>query len=149
MSIMSPSLQPVSRDFLCSAISLEKTSTHPPRYLVEHKERTFLLERYGKCEYQHCKAACCRMLCLNIEWNDYLAGFAEMGIRTPLIHRTCKHLAHDWTCLRWHSPHFPGACGNFPVPGDAVYLEVMDVCSFHFLLLREVKLNGPMDRLTE
>ena len=139
----------VTRNFLKSATALEKISCSPPQYFVEIEERTFLLERHGTCEYERCKAICCRMLCLDIQWNEYLAGFAEMGICTPLIHRACRYLAQDWTCLRWSSQRFPRACANFPVPGDAMYLEVMDVCSFFFVLLREVRLDGPIDRLTE
>ncbi len=149
LSSMRPSKKRVSRNFLRSATPLEKTSSSPLQYLVEREERTFLLERHGTCEYERCKAVCCRMLCLNLQWNEYLAGFAEMGIRAPLIYRTCRYLALDWTCLRWSSQHFPRACANFPVPGDAMYLEVMDVCSFFFVFLREVKIDGPMDRLTE
>ena len=149
MCSMSPSLKRVSRNFLKSATTFEKTSSSPAQYLVEREERTFLLERHGTCEYERCKAICCRMLCLNLQWNEYLAGFAEMGIHAPLIYRTCRHLAQDWTCLRWNSQHFPHACANFPVPGDAMYLEVMDVCSFFFVFLREVKLDNPMDHLTE
>ena len=149
MCSMSPSLKRVSRNFLKSATTFEKTSSSPDQYLVEREERTFLLERHGTCEYERCKAICCRMLCLNLQWNEYLAGFAEMGIHAPLIYRTCRHLAQDWTCLRWNSQHFPHACANFPVPGDAMYLEVMDVCSFFFVFLREVKLDNPMDHLTE
>jgi len=94
---MSPSKKRVSRNFLRSATPLEKTSSAPLQYLVEREERTFLLERHGTCEYERCKAICCRMLCLNLQWNEYLAGFAEMGIRAPLIYRTCRYLALDWT----------------------------------------------------
>ena len=149
LSTMSPSINRVSRNFLRSTSPLEKTSASPPQYLVERENRIYLLERYGTCEYKRCKSICCRMLCLNLQWNDYLAGFAEMGIGAPLIYRACRHLAQDWTCLRWNTQHFPSACANFPVPGDVMYLEVMDVCSFFFVFLREVKLAGPMDHLTE
>lgn len=145
---MSPSRR-VSRKFLGSATPLEKTSFSPTQYLVEREERVFLLERRGTCKYERCQAKCCRMLCLNLQWNDYLAGFAEKGIRSPVISRTCRYLAADWKCLRWNAQHFPRACANFPVPGDAMYLEVMKACSFFFVLLREVKMDGPMDRQTE
>ena len=146
---MSLSIKRVSMEFLRSATPLENTSSSPPQYLVEREERTFILERQGTCEYRKCKAICCRMLCLNLPWNEYLAGFAEKGIKAPLIYRTCRYLAKDWTCLRWNSQNFPSACANFPVPGDTMYLEVMDSCSFFFVYLREMTVDDPMDRLAE
>ena len=138
----------VSLEFLRSVKALEKISSSPPQYLVERQGRTLLLERRGTCDYERCRALCCRMLCLDLEWNDYLAGFAEKGVYGSFIYKTCRYLSDDFTCKRWNTSDFPRACYNFPVPGDPMYLEVMDTCSFFFLVLREVKINDHMDRQT-
>jgi len=138
----------LTRGFLQEVTTLERTSIDPPRYLVDHRGRNFLLERKGACDFKACEANCCRMICLNLEWNDYLAGFAEKGTGAPLIYRTCRYLSPDFTCRRWGKGRLPRPCDNFPVPGDPMYLEVINVCSFSFVIVQE-KMRDPMDRQTE
>lgn len=140
----------LSLNFLKSISPLERLPTSPPRYLVEHRDRILILERRGTCDYDKCEASCCRMLCVNLDWNEYLAGFAEQGMNAQIIHRSCRYLLEDdWTCRRWDRRDFPRACINFPVPGDPLYLEVMEVCSFFFVFLQEIKIDGPMERQTD
>ena len=129
----------LSKNYLKSVTPLERIATSPPQYLVEREGRTFVLERHGMCDYESCQAICCRMICFNLEWNEYLAGFAEKGTWIPYIYKTCRYLAENSMCLRWNEWHFPRRCDNFPVPGDPLYLEVMDLCSFWFVCLREIK----------
>lgn len=139
----------LSKEFLKSVTPLERISSTPPQYLVEQEGRTFILERRGQCEYERCQAICCRMICLNFEWNEYLAGFAEKGAFVPFIYRTCRYLEGNFKCRRWNEFHFPRPCDNFPVPGDPMYLEVMETCAFSFVYIGEIKEDGPLDRWLE
>lgn len=139
----------LSLSFLKSISPLERLPASQPRFLVELQGRTLILERRGSCDYKKCQANCCRMLCVNLDWNEYLAGFAEQGKVAPIIHRNCRYLENDWTCRRWGRWDFPQACSNFPVPGDPLYLEVMGACSFFFVLLKEIEIDDPMERQTD
>jgi hypothetical protein len=135
--------QLLDRPFLKEATLLEKLESN--RYLIQWRDRDLIVVRHGRCEYRECRAMCCSMLCLKGPWTPYLSGFADQGIVSPVVPIPCRFLRQDLTCLRWKRPDFPENCGNFPVPGDPMYLEVMESCTFSFFLVRE---NIDIDALT-
>jgi hypothetical protein len=106
------------------------------QYLVRWRDQEMIVAKRGRCEYLRCKAMCCSMLCLRGPWTSYLSGFAVRGLASPLVRIPCRFLDHDLTCRRWDSTDFPENCRNFPVPGDPMYLEVMERCAFFFELVR-------------
>jgi hypothetical protein len=135
--------QLLDRHFLEEVTLLEMLEAN--RYLVHWRDRDLIVARHGRCEYRECKAMCCSMLCLKGPRTAYLSGFADQGIVSPVVPIHCRFLRQDLTCHRWDRPDFPENCGNFPVPGDPMYLEVMESCTFSFVLVRE---NVALDALT-
>ena len=133
----------LSRSFLQETTLLEGLEDN--RFLIRWREQELIVVREGRCEYLRCNALCCSMLCLRGPWTPYLAGFAIKGRASPLVRIPCRFLQEDLTCRRWKENEFPENCRNFPVPGDPMYLEVMEQCSFSFFLIRR---NAGLDALT-
>jgi hypothetical protein len=125
----------IDRSFM-AGISLLETMLDGT-YLVRWQEREFIVLRRGNCDYFPCKASCCSILCLRGPWTPYISGFAEQGLASPVVRIACRNLLQDWTCSRWNGAEYPENCQHFPTPGDPMYLEVMDRCSFHFEIVRE------------
>ncbi|MFW6357372.1 MAG: hypothetical protein ACOC0K_01425 [bacterium] len=136
----------LSREFLSEVRTLEET-IQVDEYVIEHHETRYLVQRKGFCDFLRCEAACCQMLCLKCKWNAYLEGFAVKGKHSPLIANPCKYLERDLSCSRWSGPDYPSICKSFPVPGDAMYLEVMDRCTFYFQMIRIIR-EERLDQLT-
>jgi hypothetical protein len=125
----------LGRDFIAGVALLE--SLQDGTYLVRWGERELIVLRRGNCDYAPCNASCCSILCLRSPWTPYISGFAEKGLASPVVRIACRHLLHDMTCSRWNQAEYPENCKHFPTPGDPMYLEVMDRCSFHFEIVRE------------
>lgn len=133
----------LGREFLLDVRVVEQACHDPVLFVVERKGKRYTLCRKGSCDFRACNAVCCRMLVLEGAFTPYLEGFAKKGRHAPIIPRTCRYLAEDCSCRRWNAPDFPTRCANFPVPGDALYLEVMDSCAFSFELAQDL---GPLER---
>jgi hypothetical protein len=129
----------LGRSFLWDVKLLEKIDTD--RFLVEKGKKMFVLGKQGCCRPEYCQAACCQVFCLKDGFSAYLEGFTKKGLAGPLIPMRCKYLSEDLWCARWEQSDFPTACREFPVPGDRMYLEVMDFCSFTFHLLEKVPMT--------
>ena len=129
---------PLGRAFMWGVSLLEVFSEEESTYLVEQGGNEHLIRRMGECRPERCRSACCRMLCLSGMFSSYLEGFAEMGETAPVVRMHCKFLDADYLCLRWARHDFPKACSDFPSPGDKMYLEVMDTCSFFFEMVENV-----------
>jgi hypothetical protein len=126
--------QVLDREFLEETKLLEGLGEDS--FLVRWRDQELIVARVGRCEYLSCKAMCCSMLCLKGPWTSYIAGFADQGRASPLVRIPCRFLQADLTCLRWNLSDFPENCRSFPAPGDPMYLEVMEQCSFAFELVR-------------
>ncbi len=129
----------LGRSFLWDVKLLDKLDTD--RFLIEKDQEMYVIDKQGCCRPEYCQAACCQVFCLKSGFSDYLAGFTEKGIAGPLIPMRCKYLTEDLRCARWERTDFPTACREFPVPGDRMYLEVMDFCSFTFHLVEKVPMT--------
>ncbi|MFW6324823.1 MAG: hypothetical protein ACOC0U_07145 [Desulfovibrionales bacterium] len=134
--------------FMKNAKICERFSWEEQLFLVEHQGREYLVRRRGECFPSSCGAACCSFFCLKGPWTRYLAGFAYQGRAAMYIRQKCRFLGGDYLCKRWRKPDYPENCLSFPVPGDLMYAEVMDRCSYWFTLERRIKREDRPDRLT-
>jgi len=108
-------------------------------YLFKHKNKLHYVKRVGKCEPKKCKSACCKFI--NLQYpSTYLEQFGTKSCKGTRINVKCSQLSNN-KCALWNSKKFPGACKQFPHPTDNVYIEVMDVCTFKFEILREWELK--------
>ncbi|MBG0776921.1 MAG: hypothetical protein H0S85_10880 [Desulfovibrionaceae bacterium] len=127
---------PADRDFLRDAEMLELMADD--LFLVRRADREYVLRRTGACDTERCRAACCAMICLHGDYSEYLEGFADRGAGSPVVRVRCRFLDAADRCSRWRAPNYPLACLLFPIPGDHLYLEVMDVCAFRFIVEADV-----------
>jgi len=96
----------------------------------------WIVARKGKCDGKACKAACCKFFCIDSK-NQYYAGFGsktKLGVKVDV---KCSYLCRN-KCSRW-GRHLPEACRQFPHPTDSTYHEVVEVCTFWFDKLYELK----------
>lgn len=130
--------QLLDRAFLASLQQLERLTGPdwgPDEFVARRGKRQYWLRRVGTCRPQECDSACCAMFCLRDEMSDYLAGFADQGLRGPIIPLRCRFLQADGDCRRHGAPDYPQTCQDFPTPTDPMYLEVMERCGFGFTLV--------------
>ena len=95
------------------------------------------LVRTGKCQPNKCGSACCKfhMIKKTDNTDDYIDGFYDSKNEhgDHLLVRNCKHLdVKNNKCKVWGTDKMPEVCKQFPVPTDAVYKHVFDVCTFKF-----------------
>ncbi len=123
-------------------------------FVIELKDKFIIVKRVGKCNWKKCKNACCK-ICSAGYIKDYSKGFfdGKDDFGKYIIRKSCNNLMKDGTCKLWKkritnydsslNKGFPLACKNFPMPGDSIYWNVINVCSFKFQIIYESqKLNS-------
>lgn len=114
-----------------------------PQYILEIKEKKYLVRRTGECDYKKCKNACCKIISIHVSGkysdgepiNRYIKNFATKIIGDhAIIEKKCSQLNKNGLCNVWKKKKFPGPCDEFPHPNDGVYIAVEPVCSFKFVV---------------
>lgn len=110
-------------------------------YMLEFKDKYIVVRRTGKCDYKKCGSACCRFICM--QGHAYWDGFGKKNeFGSIIINVKCKNLKKDGSCSLFKTKKFPGACKQFPHPGDRLYQHIAEKCSFKFEVLYRINKIG-------
>jgi hypothetical protein len=115
-----------------------------------HKERRLspglFIKRIGECHPDICGSACCKfwlsMSNEELETYNYHSSFADKIDKhgNLIFDKTCKHLdVKENKCKLWGSNKFPEVCRQFPTVNDYVYRNVMDKCTFQFVIAEDTE----------
>lgn len=112
----------------------------------ENKKRFLVLKRTGKCEPNKCDSICCK-LCSAGYITDYSKGFFDCkdDFGYDILKRKCNNLSKCGKCDLW-GKKIPNACKQFPHPSDSIYWNVIDVCTFRYEILWEIKKTSDRTR---
>ncbi len=104
---------------------------------LTYKNKKYLIERIGECDYKKCNSACCRFFYLD-NMGNFADGFFEKVDNAYILKKNCKYLSRYGKCSVWKKENWPGACRDFPILNDKHYVYISEKCTIKFKVLGEI-----------
>ncbi len=141
----------ITREIIEESIGIHKMQLEENVYVIQLEDKYLIAKRVGKCDYKKCKNACCKFCGLPYP-HEYFEGFGDYSKKSNsiILKKNCKFLNKNGTCKKWGEQEgkiyyshkelgrqkgFPRACSQFPYLDDAVFHQVMDICSFKYEII--------------